>query len=91
MPAALVTACCSAMPTSTTRSGWRCAKRCSPTGMSMAAVIPTTSSRSLPISAISSAKTSVHVGPDAVSGRPVPGSRTPMPWKRSASSFSAGA
>ena len=31
-PAALVTACCSAMPTSKVRSGYAAAKRSSPTG-----------------------------------------------------------
>ena len=42
-PAAEVTACCSAMPTSKQRSGKALAKRCRPVGYIMAAVIATTS------------------------------------------------
>ncbi len=55
----------------------------------MAAVMPTTSSRSPPIATISSAKTLVHAVPEVASGWPVSGSMTPMPWKWSASSASA--
>ena len=46
MPAAEVTACCSAMPTSRHRSGKRSAKGSSPVESGMAAVIATTSGRS---------------------------------------------
>ena len=41
MPAAAVTACCSAMPTSTKRSGNRASKGSRPVGPGMAAVIAT--------------------------------------------------
>ena len=41
MPAAAVTACCSAMPTSTKRSGNRASKGRSPVGPAMAAVMAT--------------------------------------------------
>ena len=45
MPAAAVTACCSAMPTSKQRSGNRSLKGSSPVESGMAAVIATTSGR----------------------------------------------
>src|SRR5580698_9055651 len=44
-PAALVTACCSAIPTSKTRSGQAAANLSRPVGCSMAAVMATTSGR----------------------------------------------
>ena len=91
MPAALVVACCSAMPTSYVRPGNLSANRSSPVGPSIAAVIATTSGRSSPMRTSSSAKAPVQDGPPALIGLPVSGSMMPTPWKRSASSFSAGA
>ena len=92
MPAALANACCSAMPTSKTRSGWRSAISFRPTGISMAPVMPTMSGRSSAMSAISWPKTLVQ---DCASGRstgsPVSGSMTPTAWNWSASSARAGA
>ena len=77
------------MPTSKTRSGYAAANASSPVGMSMAAVMPTTSFRSAAIATSSSEKTLVHAVPELASGWPVSGSMTPMPWKWSATSASA--
>jgi hypothetical protein len=76
-PAAEVTACCSAIPTSNTRSGNRAANLARPVGCSMAAVTQTTSARSAPIAVISSANTEVQVGRPGHLGWPVLGSMTP--------------
>ena len=51
----------------------------------MAAVIPTTSSRSAPIATISSLNSSVHERPEISSGRPVSGLITPTAWNWSPS------
>ncbi len=72
-PAAEVTACCSAMPTSNQRSGNASAKVCRPVERSIAAVIATTSSRSAPMRVSSSENTDVQLGPLA-GGFPVAGS-----------------
>ena len=56
MPAAAVTACCSAMPTSTKRSGWRAWNGMSPVGPAMAAVMATTRGSMSPASTMASAK-----------------------------------
>lgn len=90
-PAAETVACCSAIPTSHTRSGKRAANFPRPTGCSMAAVIATTSSRSSPIATISSPNTEVQEGPlDGASGSQVRGSITPTVWKWSSSWARAG-
>ena len=68
IPAADVVACCSAIPTSKTRLGNASAKAVSPTGASIAAVIPTTSRRSCPMATISAPNTEVHVGLACVTG-----------------------
>jgi len=92
MPAAAPMACCSAMPTSKTRSEWAAAKRPRPTGWSIAAVSATMSSRSAPSATSSAPKASVQVAStDGVSDSPVHSSIRPMAWKRSRSWFSAGA
>ena len=90
MPAALVAACCSAMPTSKVRSGNSAQNLSSPVGPIIAAVIATTSGRRRPISTSSAENTDVQVVPLVPSGWPVSGSRMPTAWKRSASSSSAG-
>ncbi len=61
MPAAQVMACCSAMPTSNTRSGKARANAPRPVGCSIAAVIATTSGRRAPIATSSSPNTSDQV------------------------------
>ena len=61
-PAAKVTACCSAMPTSYTRSGCRSAKRSSPVPSGMAAVIATTRESRSAIRPRASAKQAVQLG-----------------------------
>ena len=76
-PAALVTACCSAMPTSIVLSGKFCANLSKPVGPSIAAVIATTLELSRPMCVISSEKTLVHDGAEAFSGFPVTGSTIP--------------
>jgi hypothetical protein len=77
-PAADTAACCSAIPTSHTRSGNLSANFARPTGCSMAAVIATTSSRASPIRTISSPNTEVQEGPlDGARGSQVSGSITP--------------
>ena len=62
----------------------------SPVGPSMAAVMATTSGRAAATLHISSENTEVHVAADLAVDLPVAGSITPTPWKRSASSCSAG-
>ena len=89
-PLAMVTACCSAMPTSNTRSGWTAANPSSPTGMSMAAVRATRSGRSEPRATISSLNSSVQMRPLTSNGSPVSGLNLPTPWNWSASSLMAG-
>ena len=90
-PAAEVTACCSAMPTSKVRSGHLQEKACSPTGCSIAAVIATTSGRSAPIATISSENTLVQPAALTFSGLPVSGSVTGATLcRQSASSSTAG-
>ena len=76
-PAALVTACCSAIPTSIVRSGNCFLNSVSPVGPSIAAVIATISLRSVPAFTNSSEKTDVHELPDLAKGVPVSGSTTP--------------
>src|SRR4028119_998118 len=77
MPAALVGACCSAMPTSKVRSGYRSAKAARPVGCSIAAVTATTSARSAPMRNSSSEKAAVQsraaTGPTPLSGAKTPG------------------
>src|SRR5690606_9489052 len=68
-PAAEVTACCSAMPTSNVRSGKRSAKRDRPVGASMAAVMATRAGCRAPSSASSAPNTSVQVGEAGPSAR----------------------
>ena len=87
-PAAEVTACCSAMPTSKVRSGNRAWKVCRPTGCIIAAVRATMSLRSAPSATISSENESVQIRPfDGPS--PVSGSNGPTWWNWSASCRSA--
>ena len=88
-PAAIVVACCSAMPTSMIRSGWASAKGWSPTGIIIAAVIATMSLRSAPRASISSLNSSVHERPAISSGRPVSGLILPTAWNWSATSLQA--
>ena len=64
-PGREVTACCSAMPTSKTRSGNRSAKRCSPVGRSIAAVMPT-----MPLVAARPAARSRRRTPRSTTARP---------------------
>ena len=90
-PAALVVACCSAIPTSNARFGNFSANLSKPVGPSIAAVIATISSRLAPISQISSEKTLVQLGADLATGTPVSGFTTPTAWNFSAESFIAGA
>ena len=59
MPAAAVTACCSAMPTSNMRSGKRSAKGSRPVESGMAAVMATSSGRASPSLMIDSVKAAV--------------------------------
>jgi hypothetical protein len=61
-----------------------------PTGASIAAVTPTTSSRSRAIDTISSAKTAVYPNREGETGSPVSGWIFPTAWKWSAMSSSAG-
>ena len=90
-PAAEVTACCSAMPTSKVRSGKDSLKRSSPVGWSIAAVMATTSWRSPPIATSSSPSTLVQPRALAFSGLPVSGSVTGATLcRQSASSSTAG-
>lgn len=56
MPAAAVTACCSAMPTSTKRSGKRSWNGSSPVEPGMAAVMATSSGRASPSFTMASVK-----------------------------------
>ena len=87
-PAADVTACCSAMPTSKVRSGnidWNLS---SPTGCIIAAVIATTSGRRSPRWTISSANTSVQIRSLGFS-TPLSTSNGPGLWNWSASCSSA--
>ena len=83
-PAALVAACCSAMPTSKVRSGNRASKWWRPTGCIIAAVIATTSGRRSPMRTISSPKTSVQIPPVGCSS-PVSTSKGRGEWNWSAS------
>ena len=83
-PAAEVTACCSAMPTSKVRSGNFRAKASSPTGCIIAAVMATTSSRRSPSSTTASEKWSVQILPFGFSA-PVWTSKGPGAWNWSAS------
>ena len=88
-PAADVSACCSAMPTSNVRSGYRSAKAASPVGCSMAAVIATTSDRSAPMRTSSSENACVQSRAAAVDV-PLSGSKTPVACQASIWSVSAG-
>ena len=90
MPAAEVRACCSAMPTSMTRSGMASARGWSPTGCCMAAVMATIRSSARARDTISSANTAVHPKRSGTTGSPVSGWMRPTAWKRSATWFSAG-
>ena len=90
MPAALVTACCSAIPTSIVRSGNSLSKAASPVGPIIAAVIATISSRSRAISINSVEKILVQLVALLASGAPVSGSTMPTAWNFSASSSIAG-
>ena len=89
-PAAEVSACCSAMPTSKTRSGNAVANGVSPVGPHIAAVIATTSGRSAPATTISRPNTCVQVVLVAALGLPVVGSKAGGECICSASSDSAG-
>ncbi|COW40604.1 Uncharacterised protein [Mycobacterium tuberculosis] len=60
-PAALANRCCSAMPESNTRCGYRLDSAPRPVGRRIAAVSPTTSDRSSAMRAISSSNTSVQL------------------------------
>ncbi|SKS55043.1 Uncharacterised protein [Mycobacteroides abscessus subsp. abscessus] len=90
-PAAEVTACCSAIPTSNSRSGKRSPNLLSPVGPGMAAVIATILRCSLATSMSASENTEVQPGAEALIARPVFGSMTPVECICSASSSSAGA
>ena len=88
-PVAKVTACCSAMPTSKKRSGYRSAKPSSPVEEAIAAVMATTLGSAAAASSSASPKRSVQEAlrvPDL----PVAGSKVETPWKRSILSASAG-
>ena len=90
IPAAQAAASCSAIPTSMTRPGNASCSGPRPTGRIMAAVTPTTSSRSRAMRTISSANTLVHPNRAGATGSPVSGWIGPTAWKRSAMSSSAG-
>ena len=89
-PAAIVIACCSAIPTSMTLSGNSSANRPRPTGRVIAAVMPTTVGSARAMRAISRAKTLVHPKRSGAMGRPVSGWMAPIAWNRSWTSRSAG-
>ncbi len=89
-PAAAVSACCSAMPTSRQRSGNAAANGARPVGPSIAAVIATTSGRREPSATISVANTLVQPIEGGPVGSPVSGSKAAGLCICSASSFSAG-
>ena len=81
MPAAEVTACCSAMPTSNMRSGKRSPKGSRPVESGMAAVMATSSGCSSPSLMSASEKAAVYE----------PGLAPAMSCRRLIGSFSAGA
>jgi hypothetical protein len=83
-------ACCSAIPTSNSRSGKRSPNADRPVGPGIAAVIATISRRRAAFWISASENTEVHPGGDAAVERPVTGSMTPVECICSASSFSAG-
>ncbi len=84
-PAAKVTACCSQMPTSTNRSGWRVQKQLVPVPSGMAAVMAMTRASSSASMHRVSPNTSVKLGSAGASASlaalPVSGSKRPTPWK----------
>ena len=90
-PAAKVTACCSAMPTSKKRSGCAAAKGARPVPSVIAAVIATRR-RSRAASRTSAwPKTAVYAGgAGGVISAPVAGSNGPTPWKRAGSRSAGG-
>ena len=89
MPAAPVTACCSAMPTSKKRSGKRAWNGSSPVGPAIAAVIATTRESASASLMIASANACVYPVGTALGG-PVRGSNTGASWRCFSSSSSAG-
>ena len=89
MPAAMVTACSSAMPTSKNLSGKRSANSLSPVPDGIAAVIAAMRLSFSASSHIASPKTAELLLPAVgLLTLPVRASKLPMPWKRSGS-FSA--
>ena len=90
MPAAAVTACCSAMPTSKQRSGKRSANGSRPVEPGMPAVMATISGGLSASLMSASVKAPVYDEPLAPTGTPVSGSNAPMSWRRFSSSLSAG-
>ena len=90
MPAAAVTACCSAMPTSKQRSGNRSANGSSPVEPGMPAVRATISGRVAASAMSASLNAAVYEEPFPPTGTPVSGSKAPTSWRRFSSSLSAG-
>ena len=92
MPAANVTACCSAMPTSKVRVGKRLAKRSSPVPPGIAAVIATTRASASASAISASANTRVYDGGPGggLTCSPVITLKRDTPWYLSAAA-SAGA
>ena len=90
-PAAEVSACCSAMPTSKVRSGKRSPKAARPVGCSIAAVMATTSGRSVPTRTSSSENASVQGRPVFRTLAPLSGSKMPVACQASIWSVCAGA
>ena len=88
-PAAKVTACCSAMPTSKKRSGKRCANSSRPVDDAIAAVIATIRSSASAASQSASPKTSVQSIP-FLRAVPLSGSNVDTPWNLSTLSATAG-
>ena len=90
MPAAMVTACPSAMPTSKNRRGWAAAKAVKPVPSAMAAVMAQICASWSASTFSSCPNTEENDGSDGALARPVAGSKGDTPWKRSGA-CSAGA
>ena len=88
IPAAVVTACCSAMPTSKNRSGKRSWKGSSPVGPGMAAVMATTWGWRSASCSRASVKASLYSDPVREAVGVAPG--TLKSWRHWTSSSSAG-
>ena len=90
MPAAPVTACCSAMPTSKKRSGKRVWNGISPVGPGIAAVIATTRESSLGLLDDRLGERLRVARTGTAGGGPTSGSNTGASWRCFSSSSSAG-